>query len=389
MITFKEFTGINNVLPEHRFKPTELAVATNVDVGLDGEIRRRSGYTEVSALDHRNLWQADGYMLATHDGDLVKTEAGVQTVLQESLGSDRVWYLNLPDGRTMFSNGLIGGVTDGATATGLGVPIPPTVGAFTEVAGGLAPGTYQWAITYVRQADGLEGGAAYSDTVEITQGGFLLVGLPVEPGYDINIYLSGHNGTGAYRAGTTLGSSFSYLGSNEALVLPLATDHLYPLPVGILTCFYRGRVLTAQGNVIYASLPHRWELCDIRRDFKQFESAVTLILPVDDGVYVGTETELAFLAGDQWDRLEYRRVADGYTVLGSGVQVQAEYLKPREGGNYRGTAMIAISGGTIVFGYNGGSLWRITEGVYRSDVKEVAATWRLIDGVPQYIAVPQ
>jgi hypothetical protein len=389
MLTLNKFTGINNTVPTYRLKPTELTMATNVDIGMDGEITRRAGFTEVTDVCHKNLWQAQGFMLATCSGDLVKTDGTTQTVLQESLGVDRVWYLNLPDGRTAFSNGLINGMTDGTTTTPWGVPLPDSVGAFTEVSGDLFPGTYQWAVTYVRQADGLEGGASYSDSVEVTNGGILLTGLPVRSGYDMNVYLSGHNGEGMYLAGTTMGGSFSYLGTNSSLTLPLATDHMYPMPVGILPALFRGRALVAQGNILWASLPYQWELCDIRRDFKQFSSPITLIQPVDDGVYVGTETELAFLAGDQWDKLEYRSVVNGYTVLGSGVYVDAEYLKPREGGNYRGSAMIVIADGGIVYGYNGGSIWRVTEGVYRTDVTEVAATWRLVNGVPQYVAVPQ
>jgi hypothetical protein len=71
------------------------------------------------------------------------------------------------------------------------------------------------------------------------------------------------------------------------------------------------------------------------------------------------------------------------------VTVEAEYLKPREGGNYRGLALVCIADGTLVFGYNGGSIWRFAEGTYRTTVTEVSATFRVIDGIPQYIAVPQ
>ncbi len=387
MLTFEKFTGINNVQPGHRLKPTELAVATNVDVGLDGELRRRQGYTQVSEVCHKNVHQAAGYLLATCNGDLVRTDGTTQTVLQESLGSDRVWYCNLPDGRTTFSNGLIHGITDGVTATAWGIPLPVSVGAATPVAGELTPGEYRWAITYVRLSDGLEGGASYSPAVDLPNGGLLLMGLPEEPEHAINVYLS--NGEAFFYAGRAMGGSFSYLGKNDALVLPLRTDHLYPMPVGTVTAFWRGRVLVASGSVLFASLPHQWEHCDLRRDFKQFSAPMTLIQPVDDGVYVGTEEELVFLSGDQFDKLEYRRVVIGRTVLGSGVAVEAEYLRPREGGNYRGTAMICIADGGLVFGYNGGSIWRITEGVYRTGVTEVAATWRLQNGIPQYIAVPQ
>lgn len=386
MLKFEQFSGINNVQPGHRLKPTELATATNVDVGLSGEVRRRQGYSLVSALCHKNLWQADGFMLATYNGDLAHTDGTNISVLSPSLGVDRVWYCNLPDGRTTFSNGLINGVTDGVTTTALGVSIPDGVGVATPVSGELDAGEYRWAVTHVRLSDGLEGGAAYSEPAALPEGGLLLTALPLLDDHQTNVYLS--NGEAFFFAGTAAGSSFGFLGANDSLVLPLRTDQIYPMPVGTVTAFWRGRLLVARGNVLWASLPNNWEHCDVRRDYKLFEKPITLIQPVDDGVYVGTTGELAFLGGEQFDRLEYRQVVAEPTVLGSGVQVAAEYLKPREGGSARGTAMICIAGGGIVYGYNGGGIWRLTDTYYKTAVAEVVATWRLIDGVPQYLAVP-
>lgn len=380
MLTLDKFIGINNVQPGHRLKSTELASATNVDIGLDGEIRRRRGYTQVSEVCHKNLWQAQGFMLATCNGDLVRTDGTTQAVLQESLGVDRVWYCNLPDGRTTFSNGLINGITDGVTAQAWGVPTPESVGAHTPVAGDLFPGSYRWAISYVRLADGLEGMLAYSGQIELETGGILLTGLPEEPGHKINVYLS--NGEGFYFAGTTLGSSFSYLGANNALTLPAITEHAYPMPVGTVTAFWRGRVLVAQGNILWASLPHQWEHCNLRRDFKQFSAPITLVQPVDGGVFVGTEQELAFLGGQQWDQLAYVRKINGAVVLGSGVTVPGEEL------DASGDAMVCIADGGIEAGLGDGSTRNLADDRYTTAVTEVAATFREVDGIPQYIAIP-
>lgn len=382
MLTFEKFTGINNVQPGARLKPTELATAVNVDIGLDGEIRRRAGYSQVSDVCHKNLHQAQGFMLATCNGDLVRTDGVTQTVLQDSLGVDRVWYCNLPDGRTTFSNGLINGITDGVTAQSWGVPTPETVGAHTAVSGDLFPGSYRWAISYVRLSDGLEGGIAYSGQIELETGGILLTGLPEEPGHKINVYLS--NGEGFYFAGSTLGNSFSYLGANNALVLPSRTEHIYPMPVGTVTAFWRGRVLVAQGNVLWASLPHQWEHCDMRRDFKQFSAPITLVQPVDGGVFVGTEHELVFLAGNQWDQLAYTRKADGPVVLGSGVTVPGSAL-----GGGHSDAMVCIADDELLAGFGDGSIKELAEDRYKTNVTEVAATFREVNGVPQYIAIPQ
>ena len=387
MLTFEKFSGINNVLPDHRLAPDALTVADNVDIGLTGEIRRRAGYSELLATGHANRHQAKDFMLRTVDGGVLlqtKRAAGARVTLYPSLGVSRVWYCNLPDGRTAFSNGLIRGITDGSTVTGLGIPIPSSLGALTPVSGDLFPGDYRYQLTYVRLSDGLEGGPAYSEPVAVPDGGIVLTGLPELAGHKINVYLTSHNGEHAFLAGSTTNGAFSFTGKNDKLILPCRTDFMYPAPAGSIMAFYGARVLIAVGPVLYASRPNGWELFDIRRDFKQFTDDITMIQPVDDGVYVGTTTELAFLAGAEFDKLTYRQVVAGRVVLGSGVQVRGELVQSGQG-----SAMICIADGVICAGFNGGSLVRMTEGRYSTDVAEVSATFRMVDRIPQYIAIPQ
>ena len=108
MLTFEKFAGINNVLPEHRLSGSDLLQAEDVDIGLTGEISRRIGFSETSDQCHKNLWQADGFMLATCGSELTAIHpGGARHVIHPALGSGRVWYCNLPDGRTTFSNGFI------------------------------------------------------------------------------------------------------------------------------------------------------------------------------------------------------------------------------------------------------------------------------------------
>lgn len=388
MLKFEKFTGVNNVLPAHRLGKADLAQATNVDIGLSGELSRRAGYTERSAVCHKNLWQATGFMLATVDSDLMKTTGAVQTMVYASLGVQRVWYCNLPDGRTTFSNGLINGITDGTTTTKWGVEAPASIGALTDVAGDLAPGDYQYQLTYVRISDGAEGPPAYSNPVPIALGGIVLTGLPTLAGHRINVYITGQNGGTGYLAGFTAGGAFSFTGTNAELVLPCRTEFTSPMPVGTVTAFWRGRVLVAQGPVLYASKPPSWELCDVRRDFKQFSGDITLIQPVDGGVFVGTTKELAFLSGDEFDKLTYVRVVDGPVVLGSGVAVRGELVK-RGDEVGRGTSMVCIADGIVVAGHSDGTLQRLSEGRYKTAAAEVAATFRMVGRTPQYIAIPQ
>lgn len=389
MLTFEKFTGINNVVPSHRLKKTELVTAADVDIGLTGELKRRSGYAESAATCHKNLWQADGFMLATVAGNDLKAFVGASyTTVSASLGVERVWYCNLPDGRTTFSNGSINGITNGTVTTAWGVPIPTGLGAIADVAGSLFPGDYQYQLTYRRTADGLESGPLYSNPTAIAAGGIALTGLPTLAGHTINVYLTSTNGGTAFYAGNTATSSFTYTGANDALVLPCRTENLSPAPVGTVTAFWRGRVLVAQGSVLWASMAGRWQHFNLRRDFKQFSANITLIQPVDGGIFVGTEDELCFLAGVEFDKLTYVQKAKGRVVLGSGVAVRGELLQQREGAGV-GSAMVCIADRVITAGFSDGQITRMTEGRYVTDVTEVSATFRMVDRIPQYIAVPQ
>lgn len=395
MLSFKSFTGINNVAPSSRLQhdpqasSAELADATNVDIGLTGEIRRRAGFSELLDTCHKNLHQANGFLLATVDGgDLISMDAtgGNRVTLYPSLGVSRVWYCNLPDGRVTFSNGLINGVTDGSSVTTWGVQRPVSVGAHTDVAGDLFPGEYRYGLTHVRISDGLEGPPIYSLPFQLNTGGLVLTGLPLLDGHRTNVYLIGHNGDHAYLAGSTTNSAFSFTGKNDSLAVPCRTDGLDAAPVGTVSAVFGSRVLVAVESVLYASLPHRWELFDLRRDFKQFTDQITLIQPVDDGVYIGTTSELAFLSGAEFDEMAYRQVIQGPVVLGSGVTVMADMIRGQQGG----TAMVCIADGVLCAGFNGGSVARLTEGRYQTSVTEVSAAFRMLSGrIPQYLAIPQ
>lgn len=390
MPTFAQFKGINNVQPSERLDDSELATATDVDFGLSGEATLRAGFTLASTLAHRNVWEADGFVLATVAGDLTSIlPSGARTVLYPSLGDDRVWYVKLPDGRVAYSNGLISGIVaaNGLSQTPWGVPVPATTGALTDVAGSLFPGDYQYQLTYVRLSDGLEGGPVYTNPVPVALGGILLTGLPQLTGYGINVYITSHNGGDAHLAGMTLTSSFSYLGPNSGLVLPCRTDYMQPPPAGKLCATWRGRSLVAVGKVLMASRPHQPELFDYREDFKQFSDSITLVQPIEgDGIYVGTTAGLYFLAGSDFGGLSMSSDLGGPVVLGSGVTVPAKLI---QGGQAEGSAMVCISGRVLTAGFAGGSVIRLTEGRYESDATAVAATFRHTNGVPQYIAVPQ
>lgn len=387
MLTFRSFTGIDNVLPPQRLSAKALVEAMNVDLGLDGEVSRRAGYDIAAPGCHKNLWRGAGFHLATIGGQLTSvSDGGARHLIHPALSSARVAYCNLPDGRTAFSNGAICGLTDGLTGTSWGVPAPTNAGFATSVQGGLDPGLYRYAVTHVRVADGLESAPVYGAQVDLQQGGLMVTDLPEREGMSANVYLTGRDGGEFFLAGSTAGAAFIFTGVHDELQLPCRTLHEAVAPAGQVLSFWRGRALVAVGDVLYASLPYRWESFHLARDFKRFAARITLVQPVDDGLYVGTEDELVFLLGDRFDTLAPMSVRSGRVVPGSGCAVPGERLR-RGDGMGSGAAMVCIVAGHLTVGFRGGETTTLAN--YRTQAREVVATFREVGGTPQYLAVEQ
>lgn len=388
MLTFKQFTGINNVLPEHRLKGNDLLAATDVDIGLDGEIVRRGGYARMAYECHKNLWQAQGFMLATSGSALVAIHpSGDRRTIYPALGHSRVWYCNLPDGRTTFTNGLIHGVTDGYSGFDRGVAPPDSLGVPDVAFGALIPGQYRYHLTFTRLSDRVESPAVSSEPVAVSGGGLRLDGLPTRDGHALTVYLSNPDGEGAFFAGVVEGRSIELGDPHASFAPPCRTIGAQVFPVGTVTAFWRGRVLVAQGDVLWASRPMTPHLADWQ-DFKPMGSRITAVCPVHDGIYVGTDEDLFFLGGETWDQLTLVRTGMGAVVLGSGIAVPGDQIGMGEGTG-SGQAMVCIAGGEIVAGFAGGQTSSMTAKRYRTDAKEVWAAFRDLPEVgPQYMALP-
>lgn len=389
MLTFEKFSGINNALPEQRMGSTDLLEASNVDIGLSGEVSRRAGLTQVDAACHTCLWQSEGFMLALREGALLALRPGGQEhVIHPALGGQRVWYCNLPDGRTTYTNGLIHGVTDGTHGLERSVAAPYDLGAPDVLAGGLIPGQYRYGLTFVRSSDRAESPALMSAPLHLA-GGLRLDNLPLREGHTLNIYISSLDGEGLFLAGSASGSRFEFSGGNTELVLPCRTVGAAEVPVGTVTAFWRGRVLTAVGDLLVASRPMAPHLHDWQ-DYKPMGSRITAICPAQDGVYVGTDEDLFFLRGDTWDGLALVRTGDGAVVLGSGVTVPGERIGlGEEEGVGTGPAAVLIAGGELVAAMAGARVVSLTRGRYHTGVKEVWACFRELPGAgPQYMALP-
>jgi hypothetical protein len=393
------FSGINNVQPPERLLPdkrsatTALSEALNVDIGLNFEIQRRKGLTVLQDAACLWVWEAAGFTLAVVAGDLVSVDGDTVTTLHASVGTDRMWYANWPDGRTAYTNGTVAGLATVDAVTGWGSPNPAidAVVVASNDTGTLPAGDYQWAISYVRDTDGFEGGLTPGDDpVTLAEGhGLDFSSLPALAGFSINVHLTHANGEVFRLAGNTTGATFSFSGAVKDLIRSTMTEDYEAAPAGRLCAFWRGCSLVAVGPLLFISEYLQPEHFDIEQGFRPFTGDITLVQPVDGGVFVGTGDELVYMRGSNTNELNFESgILGASVVLGSGVTVPGEYLKRGDGTAGKGDCMLAIVNGNVMAGYQDGSLAALTQGVYATDATEVSATFRYCGAIPQYIAVP-
>lgn len=378
MKSVTSFVGINNVTNTTRLKTGELTVALNVDLDATGAIVTRRGRTLLRAGKVSSLWRSRFGLLCVLDTDfgLMSDDGLTFTPLFFGLGcDDRVWYTTRPDGKVVFSNGYITGLTDGVAVYPWGVPMP------IERGDSVAGETPYW-LTYIRQSDKIESAPLYCPPTLI---GAPLTGLPVRSGFDIGVYYALDGVVGFY-AGSTSTDSFVFTGEASQLINPCQTEHLQPMPAGTCLSNWGARTLVAVGNVLWATSPYRREQRDVRRDFIQLPDPITFVYGVDEGIWLGTTTELLFLRGKGLDQLKQDRMRAGPVVLGSGVPANFTLIPPdkRPGGALGGA--FCISDGEIVACSNSGEVAVYAAGQYKSNFTEVVATTRVRDGVLQYLA---
>lgn len=372
------FRGINNVADRTRLAPGELHSAVNLDIESTGNMASRLGRTKIQNGAAHSPFEAPFGLLVVTDNDLVLLDrAGAMVrVVYDTIGYTRVWYVQLPDGRVAFSNGLINGIAtaDATYSWGVERPIDPGVGI---------PGGTPYMVTHVRDADGFEGPPTYgTENIDTAQA---IIGLPVRPGHTTNVYFAPDGGA-MFLAGNTATDSFQHNGA------ALTAQHLGGVldvpPPGTLLYAWNSRILIADGTVAWATSPMRPELCAMQRDFIQMPAEITLFYSSGDGVFVGTTEGMYFLAGQVLSKLKAQSIASGYVTRGSGVEIDLSYLneKVRPSGFQQGT--ICLLDGAVHLIYGGGQIIPLSAGRYHQRAEEVYATARLRDGCLQYLAAP-
>lgn len=101
-------------------------------------------------------------------------------------------------------------------------------------------------------------------------------------------------------------------------------------PMATCMAYFNGRIYMGCGRQVWATELYLYDYVDRTRTFWTFESDVTLVGAVSDGVYVGTADGLWFVTGPSYDKMKRTRVMDSAVIPGSMVDIPAELANPSQ-----------------------------------------------------------
>lgn len=154
---------------------------------------------------------------------------------------------------------------------------------------------------------------------------------------------------------------------------------------------YRGRIYFVCGPVLWTTELYLYDLVDKNRNFIMFEADITMIAAVDDGLYVGTTTNLYFLEGNFSSGMRRSTVMGTGVVRGSCVSVPYVKVDPRARGGQpvpEGQGPVFMTNAGVCVGFPGGTVFNLTQDkIVFPPAVGAAALYREDQGANSYVAV--
>lgn len=305
----------------------KLRDAVNVNLTSAGRMELRDTGTVVTETPYKNLWCSPlhGDTFGTLNGELVKIDTSNWSHVAlniELKGSVNYLVVN---NFIIISDALALYKYDGAGVIKLtiGTPPPPMARLST---GALLDGTYTVAIAWSK--DGRESGLSSSLSLNV-EGGIELI-LPYNYSEDADqvvIYMTERNGSELLKVGAvTVNTATFNISSDKDLTRAAQFQNLSPMRTGKFLKLWRGRLLTADKNLLHFSQALNFHLCDERYDFIALPQRVTFVEPVESGIWVGQSNSVVFLSGNDVRDLRLVQTGAKAPVPGTALRVNSDLL---------------------------------------------------------------
>ncbi len=170
----------------------------------------------------------------------------------------------------------------------------------------------------------------------------------------------------------------------------IAGKLISPPPTASDMTAYNGRIYLAVDKILWATELYLYRFVDRTKGFIPFETAITMVAAVDDGIYVGTEQGIFFLKGAFSSGMKLEKLSGAAAVRGFAVSVPGNKVIPQryQGTVPESTAVVFMTSEGICAGFNGGQLFNLThEKMEFPAMSSAAVLYREQDGVNQLVAV--
>ena len=158
-------------------------------------------------------------------------------------------------------------------------------------------------------------------------------------------------------------------------------------PLAEHIAYYRGRIYLASGPYLWATELYLYDHVDKNRNFLQFEDDITMVAPVDDGIYVGTTRNVFFLSGSFGKGMPRQRLMNAGVLPGSEVELPVSAMTEQPE-TQEGIGVMFMTTSGICKGLPGGNLVNATSGrVEFPSAISAAALYREDRGANAYVAV--
>lgn len=325
LVTLGFGLGKDNVAPETDVPEGAVREALNVDIDKAGGPSRRPGYTSIySGVNIHSLYSHDDMVLFVEDGVLnVLNPDYTATAVRSALDNSRLMSYDAVNGMIYYSNSIQTGIVDQSGVNHVfGVPSPASLPTLSEsVFGAMPAGTYQVAITLEDADTGEESGTGRAGTITISEGsGIQIDDIPTLAGYDTRVYVSPPDGDVLYHHVTLASGVTSGVVTTTIEGRALETQFMDKMPAGHIVRYYKGRMWTAVGSTLIFSIAMRFGLYDPRHTYFQFPERITIVQPVQDGIFVVAD-KTYFLAGADPASMQQAVVYEYGGIEGTGQSV--------------------------------------------------------------------
>jgi hypothetical protein len=380
-------------LPKNKYKVTEACrSAKNIDFDRDGNYSRRPGFTRLySGVDFHSMYssKASGFLFACQKNTLGVYDPYLNsfTVKAEMPSAFQTDFTELDGTTYAFNPGFNCRFPSktSADAFTLAVPPPSVTPSFSPSdAGGLEAGVYTVAYS-ILNPDKEESPLFGETQITVEQGGgVLLIGVPIDSTSFIRLYASTANGEELYQVIEAPMSSTSYLvGITEVKAggQQPETRFMEEIPPGHFVEAFNNRLMVARDNAVIWSGAFRPHLTDPRHNFILMESTITMMKPVDGGVYISDGQSVIFLSNENPDEFIPKDIDADPAIFGSATTVPGAAI-----GSEMDHAVIWLTSHGHIAGLPGGQIQRLNpEQLNLPGYSVASGTYVERDGIKQVI----